>query len=252
MAIETSGNIGGVAIARGSELLLERQFIAGRQHASQLLPVMDQLCREVGWQPGDIEHLYLSIGPGSFTGLRIAVACAKALAFAQHVKIVSVPSTEALALNARRATQEEDLKIDYVATILDAKKRQIYAAVFEKCAQPDLRERREGIASDNLDSCVSTFRVITPVTLMMPEQLLNPPLDPLYLLGEGLHKHRSPFSRKGFVLLPEKYWIPQAGNVHACGWQRAQAGLFSQPDQLIPAYMRRPEAVERWEKLHGV
>ena len=73
----------------------------------------------------------------------------------------------------------------------------------------------------------------------------------LHLLGEGLKHHRAAFDhREGVVLLAPDYWLPNAAGVHRCAWRRAQAGLFSKPDQLLPFYLRRPEAVERWEKLH--
>ncbi len=100
LAIETSGRIGAVALARGADLERTAEFRADHNHAVELLPTISRLCTEAGWNPGDLEHLYLSIGPGSFTGLRIAVTLARTLALAVQVKIVAVSTLKVLAQNA--------------------------------------------------------------------------------------------------------------------------------------------------------
>src|SRR4051794_6884492 len=71
LAIETSGRIGSVAVARNGVTLAVEQFPHGLQHAAEIIPRIDSLCRNQGWSPADLEELYLSVGPGSFTGLRI-------------------------------------------------------------------------------------------------------------------------------------------------------------------------------------
>src|SRR5213592_2539035 len=94
LAIETSGKIGSIALADASRVLCEEQFEHGLQHAAKMIPMIDRLCAAQGWKPRDIEHVYVSIGPGSFTGLRIAVTAAKTLAFATGAKIVAVPTID--------------------------------------------------------------------------------------------------------------------------------------------------------------
>ena len=246
MAIETSGRIGSVAVALGSQLTAEQGFSARLKHAAQLLPTMERLCQLQGWQPWEIDHLYISAGPGSFTGIRIAVTAAKALAFAQNTKIIPVPSLEALALNAEKAWQNEKPDIRQVAVVLEAGRGQIFAAVFDS-----------ETADSKADSAgfVPGFRIKLAQTMMMPTELLERTERPLYLIGEGLkydHQEFSPGEKENQIIrLDEKYWQPRAANVHRCGWLRAQQGLFVTADRLEPIYLRRPEAVEKWEELHG-
>jgi tRNA threonylcarbamoyl adenosine modification protein YeaZ len=285
MVIETSASIGSVALAEGPELLRERIFTGKLRHAGELLPTMAQLTEELQWQPGDIEQVYVSVGPGSFTGLRIAITAVKTLGFALgQVKIVAVPSTEALALNAFSAAQEQNLNLKYVGVVIDAKRSQIYTALYEAidpchCGSdgsvqspgrqdgtvqspsgkdggvyPPILPRGLGDNTSSEGICQTLapgFRVIMEPAVMRPEELRAKNHRPLCLLGEGIKFHREKLTGESVTFLDDKYAQPRAGQVHRCGWLRAQAGVFTDIDELVPFYLRRPEAVERWEKLHG-
>ena len=96
LAIETSARVGSIAAANDGVVLAEEQFEHGLQHAAQIVPILDRLCRAQGWSPREIEHLYVSAGPGSFTGLRIGITLAKTMALATGVKIVAVPTVRVL------------------------------------------------------------------------------------------------------------------------------------------------------------
>src|SRR5512146_512531 len=100
LAIETSGRVGSIALAQGGSILAEAEFEHGLKHAAEIIPMIDRLCRERQWTPRDIEHAYVSAGPGSFTGLRIGITLAKTLAFATGAKLVAVPTVRVLAENA--------------------------------------------------------------------------------------------------------------------------------------------------------
>lgn len=262
LIIETSGRIGKVGIAEGSRLVLQESFKSELKHAAQLLPSMDRLCRANNWSPDDIEQVYVSAGPGSFTGIRIGITVAKTLAFAQSIKIVSVPSMEALALNAVRAHNQETCLIKNLAVVLQAGRGRVFTAVFEY--QPDdcLSESTENnnLLKEPKICCEEAgggilpgFRILINQTIMTPAELLAQTRRPLFLLGEGLNYYRSELAAdgKGVVWLDEKYWSSEVEYVHRCGLCRARAGLFAQPDQLTPIYLRRPEAVEKWEELHA-
>ena len=78
LALETSSRIGSVALAAGPRLLAQQRFSAPMTHSAEILPAVAQLTARFNNRPDEIEHIYLSIGPGSFTGLRIAVTVVKA------------------------------------------------------------------------------------------------------------------------------------------------------------------------------
>src|SRR5918998_5732442 len=100
LAIETSGRAGSVAVVDEGHVVAEEQFPHGLQHAAQVVPILDRLCRARGWAPRDVEELYVSVGPGSFTGLRIGITLAKTMALATGVKLVPVPTARVLVENA--------------------------------------------------------------------------------------------------------------------------------------------------------
>ena len=100
-------------------------------------------------------------------------------------------------------------------------------------------------------SYVPGYRTVRAAASMLPAELLERTSRPLFLLGEGLNYHQGEFDGEGVVILDEKCNRPAASNVHRCGWLRAQAGLFANADELEPIYLRRPEAEENWERLHG-
>src|SRR4051812_38082739 len=125
LAIETSGRVGSIALVDGDNVIAEEQFPHGLKHAAEILPMIDRVCRARGWTAVDLEQLYVSVGPGSFTGLRIGVTLAKTLAFATGVKLVAVPTVRVLVENAPADAA-------HVIIVLDAKREQIFTARFER------------------------------------------------------------------------------------------------------------------------
>src|SRR5262245_32990462 len=106
IALETSGRIGSVAVVEGDSVVAAETFPHGLQHAATVLPMIDRLTRARGWKPKDIEHVYLDAGPGSFTGLRIAITLAKTLAMSTGCKIVPIESTRVLLQNVPAEARE--------------------------------------------------------------------------------------------------------------------------------------------------
>jgi tRNA threonylcarbamoyladenosine biosynthesis protein TsaB len=224
LSIETSGRIGSIAVSDDSRLLVEEQFPHGLAHASQIIPIIDRLCRAQSWTPRDLEHLYISTGPGSFTGLRIAVTLAKTLAFATGAKIVAVPTVRVLAENAPPDAQN-------LIIVLDAKRDQIFTARF-------LREMGRWVEGEpaHLDSLAA---------------MLSRSPRPVHLLGEGIPYHEKFISKDdaAIIITPEDTWRARASAVARLGAQLAQLNQFSDPFTLTPLYIRRPEAEEKFERL---
>src|SRR5688500_8133679 len=159
LAIETSGRLGSIAIAEDGRAVAEEQFSHGLQHAAGIVPIIDRLCAAQGWRPGDVEEVYVSAGPGSFTGLRVGITVAKTLAFATGARVVAVPTVEVLARNA--LTGWANLII-----VLDAKRGQIFTASFAN---------RDGRPAP-----------VEPAQLSTLAAMLARTPRPVHLLGEGL------------------------------------------------------------------
>lgn len=222
LAIETSGRIGSIAVVEDGRVVREEQFPHGLQHAAQIIPIIDRLTREQNWSPRDIDELYVSVGPGSFTGLRIGVTLAKTMALATGVKIVAVPSVRVLVENAPAEAR-------HVIIVLDAKRDQIFTARFERVG--DAWTEREPAKLDSLAA-----------------MLARSP-RPVHLLGEGLPHHETfiPPGDSSIVTTPPELWRARAAAVAAIGFPLARAGRFADPFTLTPIYIRRPEAEEKYD-----
>jgi tRNA threonylcarbamoyladenosine biosynthesis protein TsaB len=222
LAVETSGRIGSVALAEDGRVLDEETFPHGLQHAAHLLPIIDRLCHARQWRPSDLEHLYVSAGPGSFTGLRIGITLCKTIAFATGAKIVAVPSVRVLAENA--PVKARDLVI-----VLDAKREQIFTARFHR------------------EDAGAEWTEAEPAHLDSLAAMLTRAPRPVHLLGEGIPYHRAfiPATEDGVIVTPEETWRARAATVAGLGWPMAQRGEFADPYRLTPIYIRRPEAEEK-------
>lgn len=224
IAIETSGRCGSVAVAVGPRLLAERDFATQVEHARELLPAIDGLCREMGWSPASLKQCHLSNGPGSFTGLRVAVTFARHLALAAGVRICAVPTLDVIAENCAAMRPPPPR----LAVFLDAQRDRVYAAVFEL---------GEGVYRRTIDP-----------HLAEPGQLLAAGPQPIAVAGEGIEHHLAVIAASGAQVLDRELWWPRAANVHRLGWRLAEQGRFTPARELVPHYVRRPEAEEVWEK----
>lgn len=226
LAIETSGRSGSVAIVENGRVVAEDHFPHGLQNAAQMIPRIDRLCRDRGWAPTDFTEIYVSVGPGSFTGLRIGVTLAKTLAFVTGAKLVAVPSVRVLARNAPP-------EADNLLIVLDAKRDQVFTARFVREARG--WAEREPAHLDNLAA------------------MLERSGRRVWLLGEGIPDHQKfiPAGDNGVIVTPVEAWQPRAAAVAEEGRVMAAAGEFTDPDHLNPLYIRVPEAQEVWERKHG-
>jgi tRNA threonylcarbamoyladenosine biosynthesis protein TsaB len=223
VAIETSGRIGSIAVAADAQVIAEVTFPHGLQHAAQIVRILDEEVRQAGWSPAQIDHLYVSVGPGSFTGLRIAVTLAKTMSLATGVRLVAVPTVRVLVENAPTEARS-------AVIVLDAKRGQIFTSAFE----------RSGGSDDWVQSEPAHLDTLAAMLARSPR--------PVHLVGEGIPYHRTAVGPgdQGVVLTPEESWRARASVVAKIGAQMAGRGEFADPLRLTPIYIRLPEAEEKW------
>jgi tRNA threonylcarbamoyladenosine biosynthesis protein TsaB len=238
IAVETSSRVGSVAVAFGEQFVKQTAFSGVMRHSAELFPSIKSLLYSIDRKPHEIEHLYISIGPGSFTGLRIAVTLAKAMHLANQIKIVAVDALDVIAANVADFIKEGEGEIHgsnsskrpirKFATILDAKRGQFFISIYNRVHKAiDVQNEK-----------------VVPDSLMTASQFLdqyNCSRSPIGLLGDGLVYHKDKFQAEGVFFLSEKYWSPQASKVHLLGWKMAQKDRFSKPVDLKPFYLCRPD-----------
>ena len=99
LCIETGTDICSVGIARDGELTSLRESDQGRDHAKHLGLFVDELLRETGIAPDELDAVAVGMGPGSYTGLRIGMSFAKGLCYGQNIPLIAVGSLDALIWN---------------------------------------------------------------------------------------------------------------------------------------------------------
>jgi tRNA threonylcarbamoyladenosine biosynthesis protein TsaB len=216
LALETAVEHGGVALLEGETLLGERELGAGQGQAGAVLAQLDALLREQGRALEDVGLIALSIGPGSFTGLRVGLATALGLAFGADLRIAPVPTLAALSLHAGDAACS--------APLLDARRGQVYAGLYA----PGARALRADCVCDPLE---------WPASL--------PAAGPIHFLGPGAELHREPIARAlgpRAVFLSAELGRPRAASVGRLGARIAQQGGALPVDRVELRYLRPPDA----------
>lgn len=138
LLIETGTDICSVGIARDGRLLSLRESDEGRDHARKVAVFVDELLRETGVQPEDLDAVAVGKGPGSYTGLRIGVSFAKGLCYGLGIPLVAVGSLDALAEVAREDYEAGIVAVDGWANarlcpMVDARRMEVYAQIFDSC-----------------------------------------------------------------------------------------------------------------------
>ncbi|MFC1781643.1 tRNA (adenosine(37)-N6)-threonylcarbamoyltransferase complex dimerization subunit type 1 TsaB [Planctomycetota bacterium] len=240
LAVETSSRIGSVAIAYGEKMIAKNCFSGPMKHSSEIFPVIQSLIKSIDKKPENIEHLYISGGPGSFTGLRIAVSIAKMMHLANNVKIVKVDTLDVIATNVRDYFEQKEIKErdnartgglanETIAVILDAKRGQFFIAVYEI-----IREKKETLIKKvHSDSLMS---------IMKFHERFVCSGKTIKLLGDGLLYNKERFESDGITFFEDNYWSPRAENVHKLGLEKAKMDQFEDPLELKPFYLSRPDA----------
>ena len=214
LALETSTLAGGVALLDGDRLVAEYVLDVSVTHSERLVASVDRVLGDAGWGRGDLAALAVSIGPGSFTGLRVGVSTAKGLAVALGIPIAAVPTLDAMAAGVPWAMLP-------VCPVLDARKGEVYASLYRWEAGGHRREwDYEALAPDELGARLDRLG------------------SPVIVCGDGAASVRATVAR----LLPSPARVPSPATVGALGMERLRLGDVVKPADLVPLYLRPSEA----------
>jgi tRNA threonylcarbamoyladenosine biosynthesis protein TsaB len=228
LALDSSTRIGSVALRRDGVPVAEYTLSVQRTHAERLLPAAHRILEDAGLVPADVEAVAVTTGPGSFTGLRIALATAKGLAYALGRPLVGVSTLEALAYGVSGWA-------DFLCPLLDARRGEAYAAVFRALPGGGVERLSEYLAE--------------PVPKILEKLAVLAPEGRVAFVGDGAPLHaRLLTERLGAraVFPPEAVWTLRASWVGALAEARLQRGEADPLAELAPLYVRPPEAEVRW------
>ena len=213
LAFDTSSKALSLAILEDKQVLAETMINIKKNHSITLMPAIDFLMGSLDWTPKDLDRIVVAEGPGSYTGLRIAVATAKTLAHTLNIELVGMSSLLALV-----PSQQEGL----VVPLMDARRNNVYAGFYEN-AKPVIPE-----AHLPFEQVIELIKGASQVTFVGE-------------VGPFVEQIQEHLPRTNY-----KETLPNAANLALLAWDKEADSLHD----FVPNYLKRVEAEENWLKNH--
>lgn len=214
LAFDTSSKALSLAILEDKQVLAETTINIKKNHSITLMPAIDFLMASLDWTPKDLDRIVVAEGPGSYTGLRIAVATAKTLAHTLNIELVGMSSLLSLVPRQQGG---------FLVPLMDARRNNVYAGFYEN-AKPVMPEAH-----------LSFAEVLEKVT----------DADQVTFVGEV-----GTFVEQIQERLPQATYqetLPNAANLALWAWDKKADSLHD----FVPNYLKRVEAEENWLKNHS-
>ena len=224
LGVETATQQVGCAIGGHEGVLASFHAARGRRHAETLVPAIDFVRQQARIDLDEVSAVAVDLGPGLFTGLRVGIATAKAIAHALRVPMVGVPSLDLLAFPVRFSTR-------LVAAVVDARRGEVFWAFY--------RQVPGGVQR------------VTPHQVGDPDDLASELLatgEDCLLVGDGARRYADRFEDAARVEVGDQgLAYPSAASLVQLAHARALREEFVNPWELEPLYLRRPDAEINWQ-----
>ena len=230
LAVDTSATAASVAVAEENKLIGEFSINTALTHSQTLMPMVDVLLKNTGLSVNDISAVAVNAGPGSFTGVRIGVAAVKGIAFPKNLPCVSISTLESMAYNM--------LGNDcVVCSVMDARCSQVYNALFR--------------VSGCYVTRMTDDRALSLTDLRLELQNIG---ENIVLVGDGaaLCCDFLNSEMKNVILAPFNNRIQTASSVAYAAFEKINKGETVTADELMPVYLRLPQAQRELNKKLGV
>jgi len=222
LLIETSGRAAHVAIAADGAIVGSRILSEARRHARDLAPAVAEMLRSAGWQPAQVSHVVVGLGPGSYTGLRVGIMSAKAFSYATRAALIGVPTFETLAALALT-------EVENVMVIADAQQNRVYHQCFGRPPEQDRPIE------------------LSPLRVLTFDELCTGSWPARAITGPGLRKVGGALPA-AFRPMPSNLWEPHLETLLRLGLAQSALGRVDDPYQLAPIYLRPSAAEEQWKR----
>lgn len=213
LCIETSGKNCSVALFEGLQLVSIREVHTEQfSHSENLHVFIEQVLKESNLQPKAIKAIAISAGPGSYTGLRIGVATAKGLCYGWDIPLIALPTLRILA----EQVSYEFTDIEYIIPMIDARRMEVFTAVYSHDFSPILGERAEILTESTFDTYLNKGKTI--------------------FLGDGITKFQAICKHKNAYFWQNKF--PSAKQMGRLALEKYQAQAFEDIAYFEPFYLK--------------
>jgi len=230
LAVESATELAGVALAEEAGVIATATVSRGRRHAESIAPAVEFVCARAGTPVRDIDGICVDVGPGLFTGLRVGIGTAKALAFALGIPAVPVTSLEILARALAGAGAGAGTLL---VPVVDAKRGEVFSAVFRVDDETEVEQVAEEhlCSPEELAACVSKLG------------------EPFVLAGDGALRYSEMLrALPGATMASTALSSPPVGVLATIGVARLGAGLGLEAAEIAPTYLREADARIHWEQ----
>ena len=215
IGLDTTSQSGSVSLIDDNKIIGECLFNVGPRHSENVVSSLDWLLDTLNIDKKDIDAVAVSIGPGSFTSVRVGVTIAKSLAYSMKVKIVGVSSLEVLAMNIPVADKN-------ICPIIDAKRDEVYSAVYKYSGNLLTVEREEKVEAVS--------------------DLLSNINGPTVFVGDGAVKYKEELESNGnSILVADSFNILRSSNCALLGSAKLISGKTDNAMELVPNYLRKTD-----------
>ena len=231
LSIDTSSQVSSVSVLSAECVAAEISMQGALTHSETLMPHIETALAMARVKKDELDGIAVSIGPGSFTGLRIGLASAKMMAYALHIPLIAVPTLEALAHHCVC----EGVRL---VPVMDAQKGNVYVQEFTWRVDGDALTLHE-----------ESSLAILPLAEVIAR--LSKTEQPVLLLGDAMQRKVDVELPVNVRLAPIHARMPRAACVGLAALTRLARGETDDPVTAVPLYLRRSEAEVLWEKRHG-
>lgn len=250
LAVETTGKYGTAAVTDGEGRIWSASSENEMNHLKDIISLCDSAIKGAGISKKELTHIASSVGPGSFTGIRIGVTTARTMAQMLELPCVSVSSLEAMALRALDDAKASGA--DYIAAIINARRHQTYAGVW-KLAKVTDDDSSEG------SDVAPEYTLFLEEKQYMIEELLEEikskcsdesgEMAGIFFTGDGIDAYESIITdalpEGKYTLADESVRYQDAAEVALIACRKAEAGETVSYEEMLPEYMRLSEAEQR-------
>lgn len=229
LSIDTSSNICGVSILEDTNLICKLDADTGRTHSENLMPMIDEALKKTELKPTDINLIVCDIGPGSFTGIRIGVATAKAFSDSLDIPCVGISSLEALACKV--------MFLGYVCSMIDCKNDNCYFALYEK--------KDDGLETLIEPQAESVEGALAILSSYYQDTLTN---TQIAFVGDGAEIYKTEISQtfENADFLPDEFNVLNSDALALAGLSKFNSGI--ELDDVLPLYLKKPQAQRQLEE----
>ncbi|MBE6018924.1 MAG: tRNA (adenosine(37)-N6)-threonylcarbamoyltransferase complex dimerization subunit type 1 TsaB [Clostridiales bacterium] len=241
LAIETTGKYGSASVINETGKVFSAASGEEMNHLKGMMLLVDEAIREAGITKAELTHIAASVGPGSFTGIRIGVVTARVMAQMLGLPCIGVSSLEAM--GERVLSDAIASGALYVVPLINARRHQTYAGVYEAQYTSDLEHQALFPVMEEKQY------MIEDLLAGLKNKLAEYDGASVYFTGDGIDAYREiieeEMSGHHYVFADEDLRYQHSGSVAVIALKRSKAGKVLAYNELMPEYMRLAEAEQR-------